>query len=285
MPLNVQTFRRAAALVVAVAALSLPMARPAAAAWLPFNPAAGSRWIVETENNTDDTRNSGNRTALIKSRAEITVDGKTADGFKVTYVLRGAMAEGNDPSLPLLRSAMQALGDIPIHASTDQDGRPVRVDNLDEAEAAIRGMVDRETADFDDKPHVVAVLHRMLVRLAEANAFNYLEGLPELARAPDDGAEAGEAKSSFGFGYKDVLKVAAQSPGKKLLSAVGSAMTPMQFYTALSEMEFKFHMKTSTQHKDDMLIKMTQETVTEAHAFSYDLRKTENKSITVTPPP
>ena len=34
-----------------------------------------------------------------------------------------------------------------------------------------------------------------------------------------------------------------------------------------------------------MLINMTQDTVTEAHAFSYDLRKTENKSITVTPAP
>ena len=285
MPLNVHTFRRAAALVVAVAALSLPLARPAAAAWLPFNPPAGSRWIVETENNTDDTRNSGNRTALIKSRAEMTVDDKTADGFKVTYVLRSATAEGNDPSLPLLRSAMQVLGDVPIHASTDQDGRPVRIDNLEEAEAAIRGRVDKETADFDDKPQVAAVLHRMLGRLSEANAFNYLETLPELARAPDGGAKAGEAKFSFGFGYKDVLKVAAHSPGKKLLSAVGSAMTPMQLYTALSEMEFTFHMKTSTQHKDDMLIKMTQNTVTKAHAFSYDLRKTENKSITVTPAP
>ena len=82
---------------VNVAALSLPLARPAAAAWLPFNPAAGSRWIVETENNTDDTRNSGNRSALIKSRAEIIVDDKTADGFKVTYVLRSATVEGNDP--------------------------------------------------------------------------------------------------------------------------------------------------------------------------------------------
>lgn len=79
--------------------------------------------------------------------------------------------------------------------------------------------------------------------------------------------------------------MAAQSPGKKLLSAVGSAMTPMQLYTALSEMHFTFHMKTSTQHKDDMLIKMTQNTVTTAHAFSYHLRKTQNKSIKVTPAP
>jgi hypothetical protein len=289
MPLNVHIFRRAATLAVAIAVLSLPLARPAAAAWLPFNPAAGSRWVVETENNTDDTRNSGNRTALIKSRAEMSIDDKTADGFEVTYVLRSATVEGNDPSLPLLRSAMQALGDIPIHASTDQDGRPVRIDNLKEAEAAIRGAVDKETADFDDRAQVVAVLHRMLARLAEGgsgrNAFNYLEALPELARAPDDGTKAGEAQLSFGFGYKDVLQVAAHSPGKKLLSAIGSTMTPMQLYTALSEMEFKFHMKTSTQHKDDMLIQMTQNTVTEAHAFSYDLRKTENRSIKVTPAP
>ena len=153
---------------------------------------------------------------------------------------------------------------------------------------SFRGMV-KEIAGFDDTPQVVAVLHRMLGGLpvggSSRNAFNYLEALPELARVPDDGAKAGEAKFSFGFGYKDVLKVAAHSPGRNLLSAIGSTMTPMQFFTALSEMEFKFHMHTSTQHKDDMLINMTQSTETKAHAFSYDLSKTENKSIKVTRAP
>jgi hypothetical protein len=286
MPLNFQTFRRP--FLVALAALALQsVCGPAAAAWIPFDPPAGSWWIVETETRTDDTV--ANRTALIKSRAEITVDGKSADGFKVTYMLRSAAAEGNDPSLPLLRAAMQSLTDIPIQATTNERGRPVRVDNLEEVEAAIRGRVDKETTDLVDKPQVVAVLHRMLVRVADANAVNYLDALPELARAPDDGAKAGEVKLDSGFGLglglKDVLKVAAQSPGKKLLSAIGSAMTPMQLYTALSEMEFSFHMHSQTTNKDEVLITMTQNTETKAHAFSYDLQRTENKSIIVTPVP
>jgi hypothetical protein len=115
---------------VAFAALALQSAcGPAAAGWSSFNPPVGSRWIVETETKTDDVRSLGHRTALIRSRAEMTIDGKTADGFNVTYVLRGATTEGNDPSLPLLRSAMQALGDIPIHATTDERGKPIRLDN------------------------------------------------------------------------------------------------------------------------------------------------------------
>ena len=135
---------------------------------------------------------------------------------------------------------------------------------------------------------------RLLVRVADASAVNYLDALPELARTPDEGAKAGEVRDGgvkldsgfgLGLGLKDVLKVAAQSPGKKLLSAVGSTMTPMQFFSAVMEMEFTFHMHSQTTHKDEMLIKMTQNTETKAHAFGYALQRTESKSITVTPVP
>src|SRR5437899_2305874 len=55
----------------------------------------------------------------------------------------------------------------------------------------------------------------MLVRLTEANAFNYLDELSELARAPGSGATAGEVKSGSGFGLKDALEVVAQSRGQR----------------------------------------------------------------------
>src|SRR5262245_48831178 len=106
---NAKTFRRASTLVAAFAALALQaVCTPAAAARLPFNPPAGSRWIVESQSSVDDAKPLTHRTALIKSRAEMTINGKTADGYSVTLVLRDATVEGNDPSLPLLRAAMQA---------------------------------------------------------------------------------------------------------------------------------------------------------------------------------
>src|SRR4029453_11326648 len=104
---NVQIFCRARTLIAAFAALSLQaVCTPAAAAWLPFNPPAGSRWIVESKAATDAPNPLTHPTVLIKSRAEMIVNGKTADGYSVTLVLRDATVEGNDPSLPLLRAAM-----------------------------------------------------------------------------------------------------------------------------------------------------------------------------------
>src|SRR5215813_12832492 len=131
-----KTIRRARTLVAAFAALSLlAVCTPAAAARLPFNPPANSRWIIESKASTDDAKPLTHRTALITSRTEMIINGKTADGYSVTLVLRDATVEGNDPSLPLLRAAMQALSDIPINAITDKRGRPVYVGNLDQAEA------------------------------------------------------------------------------------------------------------------------------------------------------
>jgi hypothetical protein len=146
-------------------------------------------------------------------------------------------------------------------------------------------MVDKVSAPFDDKPQVAAVVHRMLIRLTEANAINYLDELPALARAQGGGTKAGELKSSFGFGLKDAMQELTQSPARNLLAAVGSVTSPVQLFIALMQMNFSFHMHSQEQRKDGMMLKMTQETVTTAHAFSYDLRKTESKTITMTPAP
>jgi hypothetical protein len=295
MQLNAKTFRRARTLVAAFAALSLQaVCTPAAAAWLPFNPPAGSRWIVESKATTDDAKPLTHRTVLIKSRAEMIVNGKNADGYSVTLVLRDATVEGNDPSLPLLRAAMQALSDIPIHAITDKRGRPVYLGNLDQAEAAIDSAVDKTAAPASEKLQVVTVLHRMLGRLTESDAgiiaIDYLDALPELAKA-QTGAQAGEVKRTVAdavSNHADALTQTKPSAGLVLLAAIGNAVTPAQtasILMQLAEMEFKFRKHSSVSYKDDMTLKKSDETEIATHAFGYNRRKTESRAITLTQVP
>lgn len=111
----------------------------------PYNPPVGSHWIIDTETSTDDQRPGGPRTSDIKTHAEMTVDEKTADGFRISYVSRGATFEGNAPMLPIMRQSFKALENVTIHATTDLSGKPIRVDNLDEAKTAMRNMVDGMT--------------------------------------------------------------------------------------------------------------------------------------------
>ena len=68
----------------------------------------------------------------------MSIDEKTADGFRISYVNRGATVEGTAPMLPIVRSAIKALENVTIHATTDLSGKPVRVANLDEAKTAMR---------------------------------------------------------------------------------------------------------------------------------------------------
>lgn len=322
---HLPTIRRAGTLLAACAALLLHTAcgHAAEAAERPFNPPVGSRWIVETATNSDDVRPEGKRTALIKSRAELTVDGRTGDGFRITYVRRGTTTEGNDPSLPLLRAGMQAVNDIPIRATTDRNGKPVRVDNLDEAKAAMKGVVDKVTAPFQDKPQVLALLHQMMARLIEVDAVtaatDYLDELPELARAQGTGMKAGDIKrssaetenplgggpiksnSSFELKEADAasgrrvyvnttaydpaaMKEFTQSLGKKLLAG-GGGVTPAQVDDLMKQMQLSLDERTTFEVEDGMTRKMTQTSVMTARALGHHLQKTESKTVTMTPAP
>lgn len=47
-----------------------------------YDPPAGSRWIVDTESRSEDIRPEGSTTSLAKTRAELTIEAKTPDGFR-----------------------------------------------------------------------------------------------------------------------------------------------------------------------------------------------------------
>ena len=189
-----------ALLALAMLALRVAPSSAADAVEQPYNPPVGSHWIIDTETSSDSQRPDGPQTSLIKTHAEMTVDEKTADGFRISYVSRGGTFEGNAPALPIMRSAFQALENVTIHATTDLSGKPIRVDNLDEAKTAMRNLVGSMLTPFKDKPQVAAVLNQIMSKLIEVDATQaataYLEEMPVLARAQGTGMKAGEIKRS-----------------------------------------------------------------------------------------
>ena len=322
---NIHTSRLAGLFVLATLVLSLPaVCARAADSERPFNPPVGSRWIVETEINGEEIRPEGKRNSLIRSRAEMTIEASLSDGFRVVYVRRGITAEGNDPSLPLLRAGMQALVDVPIRATTDKRGKPVRVDNLEEAKAAMRSVAGKMTAPFKDKPQVVAVLQQMMARLTEADAAraatDYLDELPELAKAQGTGMKPGEVRrstemienplgggairSNAGFELKEAdaatgrrvfvntttydpaaIKELTQSLGKKLMATGGSSVTPAQIDNILKQMELSLDERSIFEVENGMTRKLTEKSVMTVRALGHNLQKTETKTITVAPAP
>ena len=310
-------------LIGAVVSLRLPSSA-ADVVELPYNPPVGSHWVIDTETSTDDQRPGGPRTSDIKTHAEMTVDAKTADGFRISYVSRGATFEGNAPMLPIMRQAFKALENVTIHATTDLSGKPIRVDNLDEAKSAMRALLDTMLAPFKDKPQVAAVMNQMMSRMIDVDATEaatvYLEELPALARAQGTGMKPGDVRHStdsaanpLGGGalksnsafelteadaatgkrvyvrttaYDDAsLKEMTQSVSRKLLAASGDASNAEQIEKLLKSMALSLDERTTFEVEGGMTRKVSERTLTMASAMGHQLSKTENKTITVSPTP
>ena len=180
----------------------LLLAWPAnAAEWaeIPYDPPVGSRWMVRAVSHSQQNRAPDTTvTSIIRSKADMTIDGKADDGFRITYVTRELSIDGNAPSVPVMRPVFATFRGVVIRARTDRTGKPVAIENLDEVRAAMRKLVDRATAPFADKPEVAAVLRRILegmfivdgARAAEI----YLQELPQVALGQSTGLKPGEER-------------------------------------------------------------------------------------------
>ncbi len=116
----------------ALAVLFIAAATCAASAadWVerPYDPPIGSRWIVESTSSSEETREGPLRTTTVNSRSEMTIEGKTADGFRINYVSRSFDIGGNSPNVDLLRQMTEVLNGVVIRAQTDASGKPVRIE-------------------------------------------------------------------------------------------------------------------------------------------------------------
>jgi hypothetical protein len=319
--MNTPAFARAGAFALAVAALAIFDTTPGFAAERVYDPPVGSRWIVETETRGEEIRPDGTAASLIKARAELTIEQKTADGFRISYVHRGATVEGNARSVPLRRAYMKVLENVVIRASTDASGKPLRIDNLDEAKASLQNAADALAAQFDHRPAARALFDQLIAELTEVDAVSaasvYVDALSTLALAQNTGMKPGEfrqvtkpaenplggdaLKSSERFElvnadaaperlkFVNVTSVdpAAmndfmQSFARSLLAASGDSVTPEQVRQLVGSMVFSFDKRAEFEVEDGITRKVAEESTTVFRGMEQNLTQTETRTIRVT---
>jgi hypothetical protein len=316
--LNFSRDMRAGMLVVmvALAPVGAQAADPA------YNPPAGSRWIVETETRGDETRPEGSTFSLVKTRTELTVEARTADGFRISWVQRGASVEGNARNVPLRRAYAGVLDNVVIRASTDLSGRPLRIDNLDEAKAAMRRAAAALAPQFAGMPARIALFEQLVSDLTEVDAEGaaavYADALITLAAAQNTGLQRGEAKvaskpaenplggdalmanerfelTQADAGRLTFVKVTSidaasmrdfmQSFARELLAASGDSVTPARVDLLVKSMAFSFDKRAEFGVEDGMTRKVSEQSTTAFRGMEQNLIQTETRTIVVTPAP
>ena len=320
--MSIWGFERAGALAIAVAAIALFDVTPAFAAEPVYDPQVGSRWTIETEARSEEVRPDGTATSLIRTRGELTIEQKTADGFRISYVQRDATVEGNARSVPLSRAYIKVLENVTIHASTDPSGKPLRIDNLDEAKVAMRDAASGLTEQFDRRPATRALFDQLMSELVEVDAGHaasvYIDALAVLAVAQNTGMKPGEfrqvtkpaenplggdaLKSTERFELVDadaarlkfvnVTSVDAadmnefmQSFARSLLAASGDSVTPERVRQLVNSMVFSFDKHAEFEVEGGMTRKVAESSKTVFRGMEQNLIQTEMRTITVTPAP
>jgi hypothetical protein len=320
--MNIWRSARAGALATVVAAIATFDVAPAFAAEPVYDPQVGSRWTVETEARSEEVRPDGTATSLTRTRGELTIEQKTADGFRVSYVQRDATVEGNARSVPLSRAYMKVLENVVIRASTDPAGKPLRIDNLDEARAAMRDSASGLTEQFDRRPATRALFDQLMSQLVEVGAENaasvYVDALGVLAVAQNTGMKAGDfkqvtkpaenplggdaLKSTERFELVDadaarlkfvsVTSVDAadmnefmQSFARGLLAASGDSVTPERVRQLVNSMVFSFDKRAEFEVEGGMTRKVAENSRTVFRGLEQNLIQSEMRTITVTPAP
>lgn len=320
--MSTPAFARARTFAVAVAAFAMFDAIPGIAAEKVYDPVAGSRWIVETETRGEEVRPDGTATSLVKTRAELTIEQKTADGFRISWVHRGATVEGNARSVPLRRAYMKVLENVVIHARTDLAGKPLRIDNLDEARGQMRASAGELIGQFDHRPAARALFDQLMAELVEVDASNaapvYVEALGTLAVAQNTGMKPGEfrqaikpaenplggdaLKSNVRFELVDAdpagnelkfvnvtsIDAAAlndfmQFFARSLLAASGDSVTPELVNRLVNSMEFSFDKRAEFEVEDGMTRKVAEKSTTVFRGMEQNLIQTDARTVTVTP--
>lgn len=313
--------------VTAAALLILASSGAKAADWVerPYDPPVGSRWIVTSESSAEEVRASqGRRTTITKQRAEFTIEGRTADGYKVTYVMRDISLDGTAPAIPIMRHVSEAMKDVVIRGTLDKSGKPVSVDNLEETRASMRKVIERLKGVFKDKPQIAAfvddLMTQMLIVDSAQAAGLYFEQMPQLALGQRTGLKPGEVRrwtdespSPIGGGaMKSLLalqivsadaatgnvkllqtttydpasiKTAAGNAARQLMAAAGDKIPAAQFDELIRKMEMRLDGRLEIEVEGGMTRRMHDVTETMATMMGITFTKREVKTVTVTPAP
>ena len=194
----------------------------AAADWVerPFNPAVGSRWIIQ-EDFTEEDNDNGTIAKSAKSiTSELTIEAKIAEGFRVAYMRRASSFAGDPEEAAQSRAGLAALQGIRYVVVTNPAGRPLRVENFGEAVAARKRMTEAIAATVAD-PQIKAAVQKVFADFADLDpasaAASALDELPTLAIGQNTGLKIGATKTGataaqggFGaIGASTTLSIAA----------------------------------------------------------------------------
>ena len=192
------------AVIVAAALLAAGLSAPASAQQQPYvekpyNPAVGSRWAIHSDSKSVERRAAGEeRNQQISMRAELTIDAKLTDGYRISYISREIRVSGNTSGARLLGDVFGAMKDVVIRARTDAAGKPVEVENLEEVKTALKQVVEAMSAKFQSNPQAGAFVRDMLLKMFDVPAQEaskiYLDELPQLAAAQNTGLKSGQAR-------------------------------------------------------------------------------------------
>jgi hypothetical protein len=195
--MNISTRRHAIRIPGLALAGALAIATQARAQWVerPFAPPVGSHWIVKSEQTTEVTNNGRASTTHQTMTADLTFTDKTAEGYRIVYVLRAV--DSDMPNQSVIDFTRQALQDRTIRATIDAKGMPLRIDNIDEIHAAVGAAIDRMLAPLAGTPRGNAE-RQILATIYLGNATRgmpYLPGLSLLAAGQDTGLHPGETRT------------------------------------------------------------------------------------------
>jgi hypothetical protein len=213
--------------------------------------------------------------------------------------------------------------DVVIRVTTDPAGKPLRIDNLDEARAAMRRSAENLAPQFAERPAARALFGQLVSELTEVNADHaasaYMDALASLAVAQNAGMKPGEfrwtskpAQNPLGgdalmsnerfelsnadatgrLTFVDVTSIdpAAmndfmQSFAKSLLAASGNSVTPERIDLLVKSMVFSFDKRGEFQVENGMTRRLAEKSTTVFRGMEQNLIQTELRTIAVTPAP
>jgi len=175
----------------------------AAADWIEprYQPAVGSRWIIQRDLFKEERRNENGvaslRKNILRITSELTIEGKTAEGFRLAYRRTQSSYESEDTDAPAMRASLAALENVLVRAAADASGKPLRVENLEDVRKAVGKMIDRLAA-AGENPQVAAAVRKLFSRLTKIDAAQaaeeLLDELPALALTQNTGLHPGEMR-------------------------------------------------------------------------------------------
>ncbi|HTZ35179.1 MAG TPA: hypothetical protein VMB84_04075 [Stellaceae bacterium] len=198
-----------------------------------YDPPVGSRWAITSAGHEE--RVLAGKTVLSDTtrKEEFTIVGKKPEGWRVDFVLRSYEASGESKTGAAGVALFGAVRDVVIHAALDPAGKPQRIENLAEVQAAFDRGFDRMLEVIGDaqvRAKTRAMLQGYLASVTqdpESAAQAFLDDLALFAVAQNTGLKPGEERrtteqspSPFGgdpLKLTSVLRLAEADPaGDKL---------------------------------------------------------------------